>query len=73
VSVRLTRPVPPACSGRGTPPKEATRPIWKCADCGTNNDAREDAQCIVCDRPRPVSRVRINLPSPANSLRKETT
>jgi hypothetical protein len=55
----MTRPQAPASS------------VWKCADCGTNNDYRTDAQCIVCDRARPVSRVRINLPSPVSSSRKE--
>lgn len=49
----------------------SARFVWKCADCDTNNDHRTDAQCIGCGRDRPVSRVRINLPSPANSVRKE--
>ncbi|MCX4411591.1 hypothetical protein OG840_61615 [Streptomyces sp. NBC_01764] len=56
-----------------TRPTAPARPLWKCADCDTNNDLRTDAQCIVCGRARPVSRVRINLPSPANSVQKETT
>ncbi|WP_406511015.1 hypothetical protein [Streptomyces sp. NBC_00212] len=54
-----------------TRPTAPTGPIWKCADCDTNNDLHADAQCIGCDRARPVSRVRISRPSPANSLRKE--
>jgi hypothetical protein len=56
-----------------THPQAPARFIWKCTDCDTNNDYRTDAQCIICDRDRPVSRVRTNLPSPANSHRKEPT
>ena len=56
-----------------TRPTAPARPVWKCADCDTNNDVRTDAQCIVCGHDRPVSRVRINLPSLANSVQKETT
>ncbi|MFD5615850.1 hypothetical protein [Kitasatospora sp. NPDC127060] len=54
-----------------TRPKAPARPIWKCADCDTNNDFAADAQCIVCGRHRPVPRVRINAPSPANPIRKD--
>ncbi|MEU3433116.1 hypothetical protein [Streptomyces sp. NPDC006863] len=35
---------------------------WKCPDCDTSNTRRADAVCLGCDRPRPDSRVRINLP-----------
>jgi hypothetical protein len=55
-------------------PEAATaEPVWKCPDCDTNNALRADAACLVCGRDRPVSRVRINGPSPANSVQKETT
>ncbi|MFF3958782.1 hypothetical protein ACFYY1_37100 [Streptomyces sp. NPDC001890] len=51
-------------------PEKSAALIWKCADCDTNND-RADAECIVCGRARPVSRVRKNLPPLANSGRKD--
>ncbi|MFZ3476039.1 hypothetical protein ACODT4_44415 [Streptomyces sp. 2.9] len=38
-----------------TPPTTRVQPIWQCPDCDTNNDATTDAQCIACDRDRPVS------------------
>ncbi|MEV4438053.1 hypothetical protein AB0K09_03390 [Streptomyces sp. NPDC049577] len=52
---------------------EAAEPVWKCPDCDTNNTRRADATCLACGHDRPVSRVRINLPSPANSVRKGTS
>ncbi|NGO40645.1 hypothetical protein [Streptomyces ureilyticus] len=53
-------------------PEGSAVPIWKCADCDTNND-RAVAECIVCGRTRPVSRVRKNLLTLTNSGRKEPT
>ncbi|MFI0901781.1 hypothetical protein [Streptomyces sp. NPDC020983] len=43
-------------------PQDTPEQVWKCPDCDTNN-GRADACCLVCERPRPVSRVRINPPS----------
>ncbi|MFG2844221.1 hypothetical protein ACGF12_13765 [Kitasatospora sp. NPDC048296] len=54
-----------------TRPTAPARPVWKCADCDTNNDFEADGQCIVCGRDRPVSRVRINIPSPVNPTRRD--
>ncbi|MBD0844247.1 hypothetical protein [Streptomyces sp. TRM68416] len=58
---------------RVQPEGAPTEPAWKCPDCDTNNARRADADCLVCGRARPASRVRINLPSPANSVPKERT
>lgn len=58
---------------RVQPEGAPTEPVWKCPDCDTNNARRADAVCLVCGRDRPVSRVRINLSSPARSGQKETT
>lgn len=58
---------------RVQPEGAPTEPVWKCPDCDTNNARRADAACLVCGRDRPVSRVRINLSSPAHSGQKETT
>ncbi|MFJ8828105.1 hypothetical protein ACIREE_41090 [Streptomyces sp. NPDC102467] len=55
----------------GDAPAAPAGPIWKCADCDTNNHLRADAQYVVCGRTRPASRVRINLPSLAKPLREK--
>lgn len=44
-------------------PQDTPEPMWKCPGCDTNNSRRTDACCHVCERPRPVSLVHVNLPS----------